>query len=386
MFSDYYLSFDSEVRKALENLKTPSRERTTDLLQKSKSANLTIPEIAELLDVGRIQEPKEQFDLIRQFSYDIFRKKSNELRHISPVYLSSHCVDSCGYCQFSAKKKDTTRTRLTLSELEKELKEGVFPLGSKVIEFTLATDPEFTSSKLAQYISMTQSLLSHTAGSGTLLCSDYFSEEGYRELKSAGLRGMVQWDETLDSNSYNRWHKGSVRKGNFKERMDNHDRAISQGLEVATGILFGLADFRYDVLMQISKARYLALEHGKKPFVFGTPRIKSIGGLSMHPQNEVGDLAYETSLRVYKIAEPSIGRWLQTRESSKLNFRNMLNQDFYTYKCGEVKPGGYKVHTGNLNGIKGSQFKVLELDKSQFEEEIASKGFKLNYAWIKDGK
>ena len=97
--------------------------------------------------------------------------------------------------------------------------------------------------------------------------------------------------------------------------MDNHDRAMEEGLEVATGILFGLADFRYDVLMQIAKAQHLEAEYGRKPFVFGTPRIKPIGGRVLQPKHEVNDKQYETALMVYKIAEPQIARWLQTRET-----------------------------------------------------------------------
>jgi len=382
MFSQHYQYFDSRIRKILDNIKTPSLERIDEILLKARSEELTFEEIAELLEIGKSPQPFKQFEQMRIFTYNYFRKETNELRHISPVYLSSFCVDTCGYCQFSAKRKDTPRTRLSISQLEEELAKGVFPLGSRIIEFTLATDPHFTSTELTRYVKRTKELLADQKGSGVLLCSDHMTKEAYKELKEAGLWGMVQWDETLDKDNYKRWHSNSPRKSDMTTRMDNHDRAMSQGLEVATGVLFGLSDYRYDVLMQIAKTRYLQIEYGRKPFVFGTPRLKPIGGIVLHPNTEVDDCKYETALMTYKIAEPSIGRWLQTRESPELNLRNILDQDVYTYKCGEVKPGGYLVNASVINGVKGAQFKVVELEKDWFEKKLEGMNFELNYAWI----
>ncbi|RLG12593.1 MAG: hypothetical protein DRN71_05920 [Candidatus Nanohalarchaeota archaeon] len=61
---------------------------------------------------------------------------------------------------------------------------------------------------------------------------------------------------------------------------------------------------------------------------------------------------------VYKLAEPGIARWLQTRETPKLNMRNIVDRDIYTYQCGEVKPGGYKVNRSGIDSCKGGQFRV----------------------------
>ena len=377
MFSKKYASLDKQVREIF--VEAPSEERVKEILEKSKPERLRLSEVAELLEVG----DDKKFNMLRDFTIDNFGKsEGNKLRNISPVYLSSYCVDTCGYCQFSANRKDTQRTRLSLSQLEEEVS-TVIDEGNHIIEFTLATDPEFTPQKLVEYIAKTKKLLGDREGSGILLCSDHLTQEAYRELKSAGLWGMVQWDETLDRTQYVKWHGQSPRKRHFEERMDNHDRAMGEGLEVATGVLFGLVDFRYDVLMQIAKARHLEEEYGRKPFVFGTPRLKPIGGRVLHPEHEVDDKRYETALMVYKIAEPSIARWLQTRETPELNFRNMLDGDVYTYRCGEVKPGGYKVNEKAVDSCKGGQFGVNELERKSFEAMLGNTGFSVNYAWIK---
>jgi len=382
MFSTRYTSLDREIRIILENLKLPSEDEIKEILEKSKTERLELSDIAKLLEIGNTED-SERFNLLRDFTLSNFRTpEKNELRNISPIYLSSYCVDTCGYCQFSAMRRDTQRTRLSLSQLEKEVN-AVIDEGNQVIEFTLATDPEFTPEKLAEYIARTRELLGDKEGSGILLCSDHLTEEAYRMLKAVGLWGMVQWDETLDKVHYQKWHGQSPRKGDFGTRMDNHDRAMCTGLEVATGILFGLADFRYDVLLQIAKARHLEEEYGRKPFVFGTPRIKPIGEKHLRPKTGANDRIYQVALMVYKIAESGIARWLQTRETPNLNFRNMVDNDIYTYRCGEVKPGGYKVNEKAVSTQKGGQFNVNELQRDNFESMLRNSGFTVNYAWIK---
>lgn len=380
MFSDYYTSFDKEIRAILNSVKEPSEAQLRGILEKSRSQQLTLEEIAGLLEVGRSGGEKPV--IIRDFLYKQFRmKEGNRLRYIAPVYLSSFCIDKCGYCQFSANRKDTERIRLLPSQLEEELGD-VLNTGSRVIEFTLATDPIFTSEKLAEYILLARKILNNEAGSGVLLCSDHFSTEVYQRLREAGLYGMVQWDETLDKEQFEKWHGNSPRKGDFYTRINNHDRAVQAGLQIASGCLFGLSDFRYDVLMQLAKARYIEAEYGRKPFVFGTPRLKSIGGIQLHPSTEVNDLEYELALMTYKIAEPQIARWLQTRETPKLNLRNIADRDVYTYRCGEVKPGGYKVNKNRVNSCRGGQFEVSEMTRLEFEQELKKRGFRVDYAWV----
>lgn len=381
IFSDAYAQTDKGSRKAIAKAKVPSIQEVKYILEKSESAMISLDEIAELLEIGKHETTETQFDLIRNFIYSEFRGNNATLRHIAPVYLSSFCVDACGYCNYSAKRKDVERVRLSLSDLEEELSD-VLAAESAVIEFTLATDPVFTPEKLVEYISRTKELLSDKNGSGILLCSDYFSREDYELLKKAGLWGLVQWDETLDKRKYEKWHKNSPRKSNFEKRINNHDAAIQAGLQVATGCLFGLSDYRYDGLMQIAKARYLRQEYGVNPFVFGTPRLKAIAGRTLPPQDEVTDMQYELALMVYKLAEPKIARWLQTRETPELNLRNIVEGDVYTYRCGDVKPGGYKVNKNRISSCRGGQFGVAEMTKAQFKEELNKMNFHIDYAWI----
>jgi 2-iminoacetate synthase len=164
--------------------------------------------------------------------------------------------------------------------------------------------------------------------------------------------------------------------------MDNHDRAMQAGLDAATGALFGLADFRYDALMQVARARHFVQEYGRGPFVMGTARLKPIGGRDLHLATSVDDHAYETVLMALKIAVPDAGRWLQTRETFDLNLRNLLDNDVFTYKCGDVQPGGYSQISATT--VSGAQFGVNELEQEFVVRELAARGFHIDYEWLTD--
>ncbi len=365
------------MRRILGSVECPSPERVRDLAERSAATPLTLAELAELLEIGRRPDATRQFQELRAFVFGRWRKPAgNAVRYVAPIYVSSFCVDACPYCNFSAARATALRRRLSHEELAAEI-ETVMGRGARVIELVYATDPELTTDHLARHVDLTLRALAGRPGSAVLLCTEYLPSEAYHALREAGLSGIVQWDETLDPEAYVRWHSASPRKREFALRMDNHDRAAEAGLAVATGALFGLADFRYDALMQIVKARHLAAEYGHGPFVLGVPRLKPIGGRELHLRTEVSDHAYETILMVYQIAAAEAGRWLQTRETFALNLRNLLDHDVFTYRCGEVTPGGYH----QIAATSAGQFGVNELDRDFVERELAARSFHIRYAW-----
>ena len=380
LFSSVYSERNAEVRSILASVHCPTPQRLNEILAHSESGELNLAELAELIEIGVTPNADEQFEMLRAHTRKHWRAPSgNTLRYVSPIYVSSFCVDACPYCNFSALRKDTVRHRLSLDELDREIA-LVLARDARIIELVYATDPEYDTALLVRDVSRAVRAVENLEGGGVLLCTEYLPSETYQALADAGLRGIVQWDETLDEQAYARWHSASPRKANFLTRMDNHDRALAAGLDVATGALFGLADFRYDALMQVARARYFAEAYGRGPFVMGTPRLKPIAGSELHLKTSVSDRAHENAIMVYKVALPKAGRWLQTRETFEMNLRNMLDGDVFTYSCGDVQPGGYTQI--NTTSIAGAQFGVNELEREYVDNELAKQGFQINYGWM----
>jgi 2-iminoacetate synthase len=386
LFSSVYAERNVEVRGILDSVRCPTPMRVDEILAHSQSEPPSLAEVAELLQIGVTAgaDSDAQFEMLRAHTRKHWRAPSgNRVRYVSPIYVSSFCVDACPYCNFSALRNETVRYRLSLSELDREIA-LVLARDARVVELVYATDPEYDTDLLVRDVSRTVRAVENLQGGGVLLCTEYLSSQAYEALADAGLRGIVQWDETLDERAYARWHSASPRKANFHTRMDNHDRALAAGLDVASGALFGLADFRYDALMQVARARYFAQVYGRGPFVMGTARLKPIGGRELRLETTVIDRAHETALMVYKIALPQTGRWLQTRETFEMNLRNLLDGDVYTYSCGEVQPGGYTQI--NTTSKAGAQFGVNELERDYVDNELAKQGFRIDYGWMSPTK
>lgn len=381
MYSEYYGDAVRETIRALASASIPSVTETIDMLARAADAPLTILEGATLLRLLDLRDCRPQIMLVRESVRARFRKNGGTVREIAPLYLSSYCVDRCKYCNFAEQQKETHRIRLTPKETSREVGR-VSRQGSLVLEFTLASDPQFTPDRLIEAFSIAQMAVGCRVGSGVLLCSDHQTTETYVQFAQNGLSGVVQWDETLDQTAYEKWHGGSPRKGLFVDRIDNHDRAMMANLRVATGALFGLADVRFETLMQVLKARYLRQEYGAAPFAFGTARLKPTGVHEKAPTNRASDDAYDLALLVYKLCESDVGRWLQTREEFADNLERMLDGDYFTYRCGSVIPGGHLVHKHEKRE-RAAQFTVRELSRMKFERGISRAGFKIDYAWMR---
>jgi 2-iminoacetate synthase len=380
LFSSVYAERNAEVRSALDTAACPTPQRVDEILAHSESEALSFAELAELIQIGATESADEQFNLLRAYTRRCWRAPTgNRVRYVAPIYVSSFCVDACPYCNFSALRKDTVRHRLSVSELDREIA-SVLARDARIVELVYATDPEYDTALLVRDVSRAVRAVEKLEGGGVLLCTEFLSSDTYEALADAGLNGIVQWDETLDERAYARWHSASPRKADFHARMDNHDRALDAGLDVACGALFGLADFRYDALMQVARARYFAEAYGRSPFVMGTARLKPIAGSELRLATSVSDRAHETALMLYKIALPEVGRWLQTRETFEMNLRNLLDNDVFTYSCGEVQPGGYTQI--NTTSFAGAQFGVNELEREYVDRELASQGFHIDYGWM----
>jgi 2-iminoacetate synthase len=364
----------------LDTAACPTPQRVDEILAHSESEALSFAELAELIQIGANEAANEQFDLLRAHTRRRWCSPTgNRVRYVAPIYVSSFCVDACPYCNFSALRKDTVRHRLSVSELDREIA-TVLARDARIVELVYATDPEYDTALLVRDVSRAVRAVENLEGGGVLLCTEFLPSETYEALADAGLSGIVQWDETLDERAYARWHSASPRKADFHARMDNHDRALDAGLDVACGALFGLADFRYDALMQVARARYFAEAYGRSPFVMGTARLKPIAGSELRLATSVSDRAHETALMLYKIALPEVGRWLQTRETFEMNLRNLLDNDVFTYSCGEVQPGGYTQI--NTTSFAGAQFGVNELEREYVDRELAGQGFHIDYGWM----
>jgi hypothetical protein len=112
---------------------------------------------------------------------------------------------------------------------------------------------------------------------------------------------------------------------------------------VAPGVLFGLYDWRFDVLALVEHAGYLRKTYGVEPHALGIPRLKPARGVlaSQKPSRfTVSDDDYRLAVSLYHLAFPRARLFFNTRETYEYNMGMVARGDLFTVDC-ETLPGAY---------------------------------------------
>ncbi|NJK89414.1 MAG: [FeFe] hydrogenase H-cluster radical SAM maturase HydG, partial [Myxococcales bacterium] len=119
------------------------------------------------------------------------------------------------------------------------------------------------------------------------------------------------FQETYHHDVYARVHPEGTRKGRYAWRLDAAARAYDAGLDdFGIGALFGLGDWKFEVLGLVAHAAYLKDELGCGPHTVSIPRLRPALGAELHDAYTVSD---DDLLRVIAVPAP---RHSPTRASS----------------------------------------------------------------------
>ena len=81
-------------------------------------------------------------------------------------------------------------------------------------------------------------------------------------------------------------------KSHYNNRLLTQDRAMRAGLDdVGIGTLFGLYDYKYEVMAMLMHANHLEAEYHAGPHTISVPRLRAADGsdVSVAPPYEVDD-------------------------------------------------------------------------------------------------
>ena len=109
--------------------------------------------------------------------------------------------------------------------------------------------------------------------------------EGYKIVKAAGIGTYQVFQETYHHKTYDLYHPANTRKRNYPYRLDALSRAMEAGIDdVGLGALFGLYDWRFEVLGLVSHALHLQDRYGVGPHTISFPRIRPASGFAFRPE------------------------------------------------------------------------------------------------------
>ncbi len=279
------------------------------------------------------------------------------MQMFAPLYLSNECVCTCTYCGFSI-GLDIRRKTLRLDEVAREAS-TLAGRGFRNILLVSAEHPKYVGPDyVARCIAETKH---HVPYVGLEIAAA--EEDDYRTYVDAGCDGVVLYQETYDPDVYAAHHLGGPKK-RFAWRMDALERAARGGVRhLGIGALLGLGDWRFDALALLLHARWLERHCWRAQVNVSFPRINPAEG-GYTPAHPVGVPEFVRILCLFRLALPTAGLALSTRESPALRDRLVKLGITHMSAGSSTEPGGYE-HPGEA----GEQF---ELEDRRPPHEVAS--------------
>jgi len=282
----------------------------------------------------------------------------------APLYLSNECVCTCTYCGFSM-GLDIKRRTLRIDEVLREAG-ALGSAGFRNILLVSAEHPKYVSTPyVAQCIRETKNV-AHYVGL-EIAAAD---EEEYAAYVAAGCDGVVLYQETYEPQCYAAHHLGGPKK-KYHWRLDAPERASRAGIKhLGIGALLGLTDWRFEALSLLAHLRYLEKNCWKSQINISFPRINAAEGGYL-PERPVSDAELVQLICAFRIAAPSAGIVLSTREPAEL--RDGLVKLGVTHMSAgsSTEPGGY-----SEPGKAGEQF---HLEDQRSPQRVANRLRELGY-------
>lgn len=316
---------EGKIYEELEKQKNPDKQQVRDILQKSLDIKILTPtETALLLNV----EDPELLQEMRETALQVKRKVyDNRIVFFAPLYLSNVCVNSCKYCGFRAENKEEKRHVLSMDEVRAETG-AVIDEGHKRMIAVYGEHPLSGADYIAESISTIYSVKRTTpTGNGfnnirrVNVNAAPMEIADLKKLWRVGIGTYQVFQETYNHERYAELHPANTVKGNYRWRLYALHRAMDAGIDdVAMGALFGLYDWKFEVMGLLYHALDLERQFGIGPHTVSFPRMQPAPGsfLSEHSPYLVSDEATRRLVTVLRLAIPYSGLIVTCREEAGL--------------------------------------------------------------------
>lgn len=328
-------------------------ERVREVIAKSLAKNrLSLEETAVLInatDPELIQEIKEGAKTLKQTIY------GNRIVLFAPLYVGNKCSNNCTYCGFRASNSQQVRKTLDHDELVAEVA-ALEDNGQKRLILVYGEHPQYSPEFIAETVRTAYSV---KKGNGEIrrvnINAAPLDIEGFRTVKEAGIGTFQVFQETYHREAYKTYHLRG-KKADFDYRLTSLDRAQEAGLDdVGIGALFGLYDWRFEVLGLVRHTNHLEACYNVGPHTISFPRIKDASMLDMGDKYFVSDEDFARLVAILRLAVPYTGMILTAREPAQ------LRTELIQYGVSQID-GGTKIEIGSYV----EKEKNHDLNKGQF--------------------
>jgi 2-iminoacetate synthase len=354
-----------KIASLIEENAKPTKGEVLEIIEKAMELKgLDLHEAALLLSA----EGRELHNLVKAGAAKVKERVfGSRIVLFAPLYLTNYCTNGCVYCGFRSANTDVARRALTPEEAVKEAK-ILEAKGFKRVLLVLGEDP----SKGVDYI--TETVRAIYDGTGIRIVhvnAAPMSVDEFRELKRAGVGLYQSFQETYHPETYAKVHPTGKKKDYFS-RLEVMDRALKAGFnDVGIGALLGLYDFRFDTLATIAHSNHLYEKFKAHAHTVSVPRLRPAEGSTIEDrEGSVSDADMERVVSVYRLALPTAGVVVTTRESEELRGSLIEAGASQLSASSSTAPGGYGEGENDTGKNILEQFSTN--DQRTLEEVMAS--------------
>lgn len=371
-----------QINSIINTHENENSQLISEILQKSlELKGLSLEDVATLIAIKDPTLLAKLFATAKKVKEAIYGKR---LVLFAPLYISNICHNECLYCAFRTSNKKLLRKTLSQKEIIIETTQ-LISQGHKRI---LLLAGESLAQDNLQYVLDAIKTIYQTKSN--LNCHNKTKSaeirrinveiaplniEQFKLLKQAKIGTYLLFQETYDQKIYQKMHI-SGQKADYDWRITAMDRALTAGInDVGLGVLFGLADWRFEVLALIQHANYLQQKFGTGPHTISVPRLEPAcnSAVASNPPNAVSDIDFCKLVAILRLAIPYTGIIMSTRENPELR-RETFALGVSQISAGScTNPGGY---SANENAFDSAQF---SLGDHRSLDEVVCDSAKLGY-------
>ena len=349
---------DGEIEALLANASRPERVRVEEIIAKAKELKgLTPEETATLLQTEEPEQIGQILETAREIKQAIY---GDRLVLFAPLYIANHCSNDCLYCGFRRSNSELARVALTMDQIANEVR-VLEREGHKRLLMLCGEHP--SRSRLDYFIEAIDTaygVKTEKGGEIRRINAEIapLSVADFRRLKASRIGTYVLFQETYHHATYRRMHPPGP-KADFAWRLTAMHRAQEAGIDdVGLGALFGLYDYRYEVVALLLHALQLEKDCGVGPHTISIPRLNPAENApaATHPPAPVSDHDFKKLVAILRLAVPYTGIILTTRETSALR-NEVFNLGVSQISAGSrTNPGGYQEDSSE--GFRAGQFNL----------------------------
>ena len=302
----------------------PDPVRVREIVAKAESTCETLlPEetavLMQVTDPALFEEMRAAADRIKHKVYD------NRIVMFAPLYMSNLCVNGCKYCGFREGNALQKRRVLTMDELKDELDVLAGRIGHKRLIAVYGEHPTTSTEYIAETIETCYARKVPAPRTGKLnsirrvnVNAAPLPVADLKVLRSVGIGTFQVFQETYNRKLYESMHPAWSVKGDYDWRTTCFHRCLEAGVDdVGFGVLYGLCDWRYELLATVLHARDLERWFNIGPHTLSFPRLEPASGTRVPEESPwlIDDATFARILVIARLSVPYTGIIVTARES-----------------------------------------------------------------------